>query len=111
VCQFLLAWLFTNIKKLSNPSTIPASTALYQKLESLDFATRLAKAVAKRTSKPTYVGSSVSFASAGGGGDVEEEMAGFKRIVEVVLQGIERTKPEESSDEESESDEEEEESS
>lgn len=79
---------------------------LYSKLESIDFATRLAKAVAKRAKKPAYVGSSVTFSSTGGGGDIEEEIAGFKRIVEVVLQGVEKTQPEESSDEETSSEEE-----
>lgn len=32
-----------------------------------------------------YVGNSISFASAGMGGTVEEEMEGFRRVVEVVM--------------------------
>ncbi len=32
-----------------------------------------------------YVGNSTSFASAGLGGTVEEEMEGFRRVVDVVM--------------------------
>ena len=42
-----------------------------------------------------YVGNSMSFANAGMGGTVEEEMEGFKRCVEViigVLEGDEKGK-------------------
>jgi hypothetical protein len=56
--------------------------------QSLDFATRLAKAVARRSGKPTYVGSSMTFASAGMGGDVGEEMEGFRKVVDVVMSAI-----------------------
>jgi hypothetical protein len=51
----------------------------------VDFATRLAKVLARKTAKPVYVGNSISFASAGMGGTVEEEMEGFRRCVEVVV--------------------------
>jgi len=51
----------------------------------LEFTTRLAKLLARRTGKPVYVGNSISFSSAGMGGTVEEEMEGFKKVVEVVM--------------------------
>lgn len=41
--------------------------------------------LARKLSKPVYVGNSISFASAGMGGTVEEEMEGFRRVVEVVV--------------------------
>lgn len=44
--------------------------------------------LARRTGHAAYVGSSVSFAGAGNGGTVEEEMEGFKRVVEVVLAAV-----------------------
>jgi hypothetical protein len=61
------------------------STPLYTQGATLDFATRLSKVLARRTNKPVYVGSSATFANAGMGGTVEEEMAAFRRIVEVVM--------------------------
>ena len=51
----------------------------------MEFTTRLAKLLAKKTGKAVYVGNSISFASAGLGGTVEEEMEGFRRVVEVVM--------------------------
>ncbi|KAF2222483.1 hypothetical protein BDZ85DRAFT_128747 [Elsinoe ampelina] len=74
-----------------NPSQ-PLSTTLYTSPESQDFATRLAKVLARRTGKAVHVGSSASFVDAAQGGTVEEEMAGFKRIVEVVMSQIEARK-------------------
>ena len=54
----------------------------------LEFTTRLAKLLARRTQLPTYVGNSISFASTGLGGTVEEEMDAFKRVVEVTLDNL-----------------------
>jgi len=42
--------------------------------------------------KPVYVGNSISFASAGMGGTVEEEMEGFRRVVEVVMGLLDKEK-------------------
>ena len=67
----------------------PLSTPLYTQPSTLDFATRLATLLARKTAKPAYVGNSVSFAAAGRGGDVEEEMEGFTRIVDVVMAALE----------------------
>jgi hypothetical protein len=61
------------------------STPLYTFESSVEFTTRLAKLLARKTGKPVYVGNSISFASAGMGGTVEEEMEGFKEVVEVVM--------------------------
>ncbi|KAF2469791.1 uncharacterized protein BDR25DRAFT_263163 [Lindgomyces ingoldianus] len=68
---------------LASPSN-PYSTPLYTQSATLDFTTRLAKVLARKANKPVYVGNSISFASAGMGGTVEEEMEGFRRCVEVV---------------------------
>lgn len=73
-----------------NPTT-PLSTALYTLPSTQDFATRLAKILARRTNRAVYVGSSVSFAGAGNGGTVEEEMEGFRRVVETVVSVVSRS--------------------
>ncbi|KAF2119993.1 hypothetical protein BDV96DRAFT_610127 [Lophiotrema nucula] len=75
----------------TNPSD-PLSTPLYTHSGNLDFTTRLAKLLARKAGKPVYVGNSISFASAGMGGTVEEEMEGFRRCVEVVTRLLEREK-------------------
>lgn len=51
----------------------------------LEFTSRLAKLLARKTQLPVYVGNSVSFAGAGLGGTVEEEMVAFKNIVEAIM--------------------------
>ncbi|KAF2229711.1 hypothetical protein EV356DRAFT_455308 [Viridothelium virens] len=74
-----------------NDPSHPLSTALYTVSSTLDFTTRLSKVLAKRTNKPVYVGNSISFAGAGLGGTVEEEMDGFKRVVDIVIAEIQPT--------------------
>lgn len=64
------------------------STPLYTYESSLEFSTRLAKLLARKTGKPVYVGNSISFASAGMGGTVEEEIEGFKKVVDVVMEEV-----------------------
>lgn len=62
----------------------PNCTVLYGSSVSAaqgDFATRLAKLLARKTGKPAYVGNSVAFGEAAGGGNVEEEMQGFRKVV------------------------------
>ena len=66
-----------------NPS-LPLSTPLYTVPSSLDFTTRMAKTLVRKTGKQCYVGSSVNLSSDVGGGTVEEEMAAFRAVVEVV---------------------------
>jgi hypothetical protein len=67
------------------------STPLYTYESSLEFTTRLAKLLARKTGKPIYVGNSISFASAGMGGTVDEEIEGFKKVVQVVLDEVQKT--------------------
>ncbi|KIN06149.1 hypothetical protein OIDMADRAFT_38502 [Oidiodendron maius Zn] len=67
------------------------STPLYTYETSLDFATRLAKLLARKTERPVYVGNSISFESAGIGGTVHEEMEGFKRVVAVVMDEVRKS--------------------
>lgn len=67
-----------------NPSQ-PLSTPLCTVEPTLEFTTRLARLLARKTQLPTYVGNSISFASTGLGGTVEEEMEAFKKVVEVVV--------------------------
>ncbi|KAL0259698.1 hypothetical protein SLS55_005437 [Diplodia seriata] len=74
----------------TKPTAQPLSTALYPQTPTLDLATRLAKILARRTGRPTYVGNSTSFSSAGGGGNVEEEMEGLARVVEVVVEEVKK---------------------
>lgn len=66
----------------------PLSTPLYTYESSIEFTTRLARLLARKTGKGVYVGNSISFASAGMGGTVEEEMEGFKKVVEVVMSEV-----------------------
>jgi hypothetical protein len=67
------------------------STPLYTFESSVEFTTRLAKLLARKTGKAVYVGNSISFASAGMGGTVEEEMEGFKKVVEVVMDEVRKS--------------------
>jgi hypothetical protein len=64
------------------------STPLYTYESSIEFTTRIAKLLARKTGKPIYVGNSISFASAGMGGTVEEEIEGFKKVVEIVMDQV-----------------------
>ncbi|KAI1079319.1 hypothetical protein F5B20DRAFT_173520 [Whalleya microplaca] len=66
-----------------NPNQ-PLSSTIYSAEATLEFTTRLAKILVKKTQMPVYVGNSISFADTGLGGTVEEEMEAFKKVVEVV---------------------------
>ncbi|PHH90307.1 hypothetical protein CDD83_4045 [Cordyceps sp. RAO-2017] len=66
----------------------PLSTTLFSHEPTLEFTVRLAKLIARRTQLPTYVTNSISFADAGMGGTVEEEMEAFRSIVDVVLERL-----------------------
>ncbi|KAI5924662.1 hypothetical protein F4810DRAFT_662690 [Camillea tinctor] len=67
-----------------NPN-IPLATTIYSVEETLEFTTRLAKLLAKKTNMPVYLGNSISLANMGLGGTMEEEMEVFKKVVEVLL--------------------------
>lgn len=60
----------------------PLSTALYTLPSSIDFATRVAKILAKRTELPAYVGCSVGLR----GATVEEELEGVRLAVNGVIE-------------------------
>lgn len=59
----------------------PLCTELYTVAASVDFATRVAKIVARRTGKPTYIGCSVAFENA----TVEDEIASTKAAVDGIM--------------------------
>ncbi|PHH61386.1 hypothetical protein CDD81_411 [Ophiocordyceps australis] len=66
----------------------PLATTLQAHEATLEFATRLAKLLARKTQLPVYVSNSMSFETAILGGSVQEEMAAFEAIVDVVLQQL-----------------------
>ncbi|KAI5851118.1 hypothetical protein DFP73DRAFT_590393 [Morchella snyderi] len=76
----------------SRTSVQPLSTAIYVREQTLETATRIGKILAKRLGLPVYVGNSMSFSAAGGGGMVEEEMEGVRRVVECVMEVAGREK-------------------
>ncbi|RVX74401.1 hypothetical protein B0A52_01527 [Exophiala mesophila] len=57
------------------------STALTTSNESIDYATRLAKILARRTKSPAYVGCSMNFA----GITAEEEIEGLSLVVDHIV--------------------------
>jgi hypothetical protein len=67
-----------------NPNQ-PLSTPLCTVEPTLEFTSRLAKLLVKKTGLPAYVGNSLSLASTGLGGTVEEEMEAFKKVVETLV--------------------------
>ncbi|KAK1962888.1 hypothetical protein LY78DRAFT_718304 [Colletotrichum sublineola] len=62
----------------------PISTAIYSVESTLEFTTRMAKLLAKRTGMPVYVGCSINPGGSAMGLSVEEEMEAFRAIVDVV---------------------------
>src|SRR6266699_4891805 len=62
----------------------PLSTPLYVVEPTLEFATRVARLLAKKTQVPVYVGNSISLVNTGLGGSMEEEMEAFGKVVDVV---------------------------
>ncbi len=75
----------------TNPPNVLA-TPLYVQESSLDFAMRVSRLLARKLQMPVYVGNSISFASAGLGGTVEEEMEGMKTCVEVIMHSVDKAK-------------------
>lgn len=69
-------------------SSQPLATNLFPHEPTLEFTTRMARLLARRTELPVYATNSISFVNAGMGGTVEEEMEAFKNIVEIVLANI-----------------------
>ena len=69
-----------------NPNT-PLCTPIYTVGSSLDFATRLAKVLVRKTGKGCYVGSSVSLSSEFSSG-MEEEMEAFRAVFDTVAREV-----------------------
>ncbi|KAL1979204.1 hypothetical protein VTN96DRAFT_6515 [Rasamsonia emersonii] len=67
----------------TNP-TSTISTALYTSPGSIDYATRTAKILARRMGVPVYVGCNLDPAAMGT--VAEEEMEGFSKIVDVIME-------------------------
>ena len=67
-----------------SPDSPPLSTPLYAVPSSIEFATRIAKIIAKRTKKPTYVGCSIALERA----TVDEEMEAMQVTVDGILTGL-----------------------
>ena len=80
ICKLLIAVLTQRLA----PDSPPLSTPLYAFPSSIEFATRVAKIIAKRTKKPAYIGCSVLFE----GASVEEEMEGMQVAVTGILKGL-----------------------
>lgn len=72
-----------------NP-TQPLSTPLYTLPSSVDFVTRLAKVLVRKTGRVCYVGGGINLSGAAQGGSVEEEMEAFRAVVEAVGKEIGR---------------------
>jgi len=66
----------------------PLATVLFPHEPTVEFTTRLAKLLARKTELPVYVTNSVSFKNAGMGGTVEEEMEAFRDVAEQVTARI-----------------------
>ncbi|PYH45678.1 proteasome assembly chaperone 4 family protein [Aspergillus saccharolyticus JOP 1030-1] len=73
---------------LKSPTMPPLSTTIYTSPNSLEYTTRVAKILARRLRIPVYVGSSIDPTSLGL--QVEEEMEGLRRIVDVVVERWEK---------------------
>ncbi|TQN70166.1 hypothetical protein CSHISOI_05294 [Colletotrichum shisoi] len=71
----------------------PISTAIYSVESTLEFTTRMAKLLAKRTNLPVYVGCSINLGGSAMGLSVEEEMEAFRAIVDVVTERLKRNQP------------------
>jgi len=64
------------------PKELPISTALYSTTSTIDFATRLAKALAKKLRKPAYVGGDVKFLSQ------EDEAFALRAVLDIVIKDV-----------------------
>jgi Proteasome assembly chaperone 4 len=65
---------------------MPLTTALYVREDTVEFATRMARALCKRVGKPVYVGWSGEMS--GVAGTVEEEVQGWREVVDVVVGSV-----------------------
>ena len=56
----------------------------------MELTTRLAKMLARKTQRPVYVSNSMSFAGAGLGGTVEEELEAQRQVIKVINTQLQR---------------------
>jgi Proteasome assembly chaperone 4 len=68
------------VLKRTNQSNV-ISTAIYSSDSSIDYASRVARILARKTALPVYVGCSMNFS----GLTVEEEMEGLTKVIETVM--------------------------
>lgn len=68
--------------------TEPLSTPLYTLPGTLDFATRMAKLLVRKTGRACYVSWSGDLSGAVEGGNVHEEMAAFRAVVATVVEEV-----------------------
>ncbi|KAI9783113.1 MAG: hypothetical protein M1839_004282 [Geoglossum umbratile] len=65
---------------------VPLTTPLYLREGTVEFATRMARVLCRRTGKPVYVGWSGEVE--GVAGTVEEEVQGWRLVVDVVMEVV-----------------------
>ncbi|OQD78157.1 hypothetical protein PENDEC_c001G02796 [Penicillium decumbens] len=71
--------------RTSSNSTI--ATTIYTSASSIEYTTRVAKILARRTQKPVYVGCSIDPNALGL--QVEEEMEGLRKVVDLIMEKFE----------------------
>jgi hypothetical protein len=79
----------TNPLQQRDPAAMPLSAPLFEELETMDFATRLAKAVAKRAERPAYVTSAISLTNVGGKHDAADDVAAFRTVIDAIMAAVE----------------------
>lgn len=66
----------------------PLATTLFSSEVTVEFSTRLAKILARKSRRPVYLTNSISLESAGMGGTIEEEMEALQDILAVTLETL-----------------------
>jgi len=67
---------------------MPLCASLFEELQTMDFTTRLAKAIAKRSAKPTYVASSVDLSNVGKTHDASDDVIAFKAVIDAIMSAL-----------------------
>jgi hypothetical protein len=78
----------TSPDQLREPASMPLSTPLFEELPTMDFATRLAKAIAKRAGKPTYVASSAALSNVGKAHEAADDVVAFKAVIDGIMAAV-----------------------
>jgi hypothetical protein len=85
IYRYVIARQLIPQQRTSSNSTI--ATTIYTSASSIEYTTRVAKIVARRTKKPVYVACSID--PNGLGLQVEEEMEGLRKIVDLIVEKFE----------------------